>query len=47
VIGGLADRAGARDLVDIPHDAQVFHGEDEAGEWCRGGITLARNQRQM
>jgi hypothetical protein len=25
VIGGLADRSGARDLVHIPHDTQVLH----------------------
>jgi hypothetical protein len=25
VVGGLADRAGARDLVDVTHDAQVLH----------------------
>ena len=32
MIGGLADRARARDLVDVPHDAQVLHRETELGE---------------
>ena len=32
VIGGLADRSGARALVHIPHDLQVLHHETSLGE---------------
>ena len=47
LFGGFADRASARDFVDVSQNAQVLHRKPKPDAWCFCGITLATNQRQM
>ena len=47
LFSGLADRSGARDLVDVTQKPQMSHGHRRrSSERVLFGISLARNQRQ-
>ena len=50
-LGGLADRSGPRDVVEIVQKSQMSHGLSPSAsaivERCRNGIAPARNQRQI